>query len=283
MGFIMELNGQDNQQNSRPIQVTAAVYLIYASVAVTILHVLATLATGRQAETEITPGLFLTLACAFVALFPIFLAIKVNAGRNWARQLFSVGVFLNFFYVADLLQSFDEYPYLTILSTIPLLFQIMAIVLLFQGPSNAWFRSNKTGARSHRETEAEAMAKKDDQLPAASAAGSGTGDSESRVSPQQKHLAIAAAIGAGIGLMNALFWATTLPPQSASELQLIIFLIISGLLLGGVLGTVSGFLFLQLGRQNPNRTPAFWAAIGGILGGVLSFGCCFFTMVLSFV
>ena len=147
----MELNGQDSQQNLKPLQVTVAVYLIYASLAVTILLTLVNPAGVGPAETEITSSLFLYLACAFAILFTIFLTIKITAGRNWARQLYSVGVFLNFFYVSDLLGSFDEYPLLTILGTIPLLFQIMAIVLLFQGPSNAWFRSNKTAALSQSE------------------------------------------------------------------------------------------------------------------------------------
>ena len=278
----MEVNGQDNQQTSRPPQVTVAVYLIYASLTVTVLHALLNPAAVGQAATEITPRLFFTLACAITTLFPIFLAIKINAGRNWARQLYSVAVFLNIFYVVDLLQSFDEYPLLTIFGTIPLLFQITTIVLLFQGPSNAWFRSDKSAARSQSEPDAE-LAAKEDKLPSEGAAGSRSGDKGARAIPQLRNLAIAAAVGAGIGLMNGLFWTATLPPQSESERQLIIFLILGGLLLGATLGAVSGFLLLQFARQNPNRTPALWAAMGGIIGGVFSFGCCFFMMLLSFV
>ena len=248
-----------------------AVYLIYASLALTILHTLINPTAAGQVGTEITPSLFLYLACAFAILFPIFLAINIAAGRNWARQLYSVGVFLNFFYVANLLQTFDDHPLITTLGTIPLLLQVMAIVLLFQGPSNAWFRSNITAS------------KKEDQPAPERSAGSSSGDSRAPDIPQLKYVAIAAASGAAIGLLNGLTWASTLPPQSDSEQQFIIFLILGGLLLGSALGAVSGFLFLQFARQNPNRTPVLWAAMGGILGGVFSLGCCFFMTALSFV
>jgi len=35
--------------------------------------------------------------------------------------------------------------------------------------------------------------------------------------------------------------------------------------------------------MEPNRSPVRWAIFGGFLGGLFSFGCCFFITVLSFV
>jgi hypothetical protein len=279
----MEQSGQDNQQPSRPLQVRAAVYLIYASLAVTILHALINPAAVGQGETEFVVSPFLYLACAIAILFPIFLTIYISAGRNWARQLYSVGVFLNFFYAADLLQNFDDYPLITILGTIPLLLQIAAIILLFQGPSNTWFKSDKAAAKTEDELDKKPAARKGDKLPLEGVASSGSIDNKARDIPLVKYVAIAAAAGAGIGLMNALFWATTLPPESQAEQEFVYFLILAGFALGAAWGAVSGLLFLQFARRNPNRTPALWAVMGGVLGGVFSFGCCFFMTALSFV
>ena len=279
----MQPNGQEKPQNSRPTQVTVAVYLIYASLAVTIVHSLVDPAIGGQAAAEFVASPFLYLAYAIAVLFPIFIAIYIAAGRNWARQLYSVGTFLYFFYVADLMQGFDDSPVITTLGTIPLLLQIMAIVLLFQGPSSAWFRSNKAGALSKNEPE-EMPAENDEETVAADgAASSGPSSNNGRVIALARYVAIAAAVGAGIGLMNALFWYRSVPPQSEIEWEFVTFLILTGLALGGILGAIAGFLLLQFARRKPNRTLVLWAVMGGILGGVFSFGCCFFVTALSFI
>ena len=279
----MKLNGQEKQNLSRPRQVTVAVYLIYASLAVTILYSVINPAANGQAETGISANPFLFIAGALATLIPILFTMYIAAGRNWARQLFSVGIFLNFFYVSGLLQNFDAYPLITILGTIPLLFQMIAIVLLFQRPSNAWFNSNRTAAKIQNEPDKKPAASKKVQLSPESPASNGSSDSKPLEIPLAKYVAIAVAAGAGTGLMNALFWATSLPPQSQTEREFVIFLILSGLALGAAGGAISGFLFLQFARRNPNRTPALWAVMGGILGGIFSFGCCFFMTALSFV
>lgn len=278
----MSFSGQEDQKLPRPNQVIVAIYLIYASLALTILYPVINPAANGQAETEIYTSPFLFIARGIAILFPILFTMYIAAGRNWARQLFSAGVFFNFFYVADLLKTFDEYPLITILGTIPLLLQIMAITLLFQRSSNAWFNSKRTAARSQSKPNEESPASEEEQRPPESPARTVSSSGKARQIPIAKYVAIAAAAGAGSGLMNGLFWYTTLPPQSDSERALVIFLILAGLGLGGTFGAVLGFLFLQFARRNPNRTPALWAVMGGILGGIFSFGCCFFAMVLSF-
>jgi hypothetical protein len=132
------------------------------------------------------------------------------------------------------------------------LFQITAIVLLFQGPSNAWFRSNKSVARSQSEPDAEPAAKKDDQLPSDGAGSSRSGDNGVNDIPQLKYVAFAAAVGAGICLMNALFWASILPHQSPDERQHITFLILGGLLPGGTFGGCFRFLIPAIREPKPN-------------------------------
>ena len=275
----MKPTDQEKLQNSRPRQVTVAVYLIYASLAVTIVHSLVEPVIGGQAATELAASPFLYLALAIFVLFPIFIATNIAAGRNWARQLYSAGTFLYFFYVAELLQGFDNSPVITTLGTIPLLLQLMAIVLLFQRPSSGWFRSNKAGDLSKNEP-----AENDEETVAAvGVASSGSSGNNGRVIALTRYVVIAAAAGAGIGLMNGLFWYRTAPPQSGTEREFVSFLILTGMALGGILGATAGFLLLQFARRKPNRTLVLWAVMGGIFGGVCSLGCCFFVTALSFI
>ena len=279
----MQPTDQEKLQNSRPRQVTVAVYLIYASLAVTILHSLVEPLIGGQAATELAASPFFYLALAIFVLFPIFIATNIAAGRNWARQLYSAGTFLYFFYVAELMQGFDDSPVITTLGTIPLLLQLMAIVLLFQRPSSGWFRSNKAGDLSKKEP-AEKLAENDEETVAADGvASSGSSSSNGRVIALARYVAIAAAAGAGIGLMNGLFWYRTAPPQSGAEREFVSFLILTGMALGGILGATAGFLLLQFARRKPNRTLVLWAVMGGVFGGVCSLGCCFFVTALSFI
>ena len=270
----MELNGQELSTSARPKQVTYAVYLIYAALAVGFLYsaVSATAYWQATAEQYTNPS---TIICfVFGYLYVIFFAVKIAAGRNWARWLYLVEVILSVLSIVGQFGSHIDYPIRASLLALSKGIQLYAIILLFQAPSSAWFKSKKDPEK--RENDLDNAFRRADQGHLAPEKGTGNEPiiEEARQIEVTKWVTIAGATGAGIGLMNAVFWTVSLSPATELERRFVYFLIIVGLALGGALGARLGYLYLRAAHRNPSRTPTRWAILGGILGGAVAFVCC---------
>jgi hypothetical protein len=72
------------------------------------------------------------------------LIAKISAGKNWARLTFLILFLLGLpYFIPFAYQEFAANVFAGILSVAQLLLQIVAMVFLFLGPSNAWFKSQK--------------------------------------------------------------------------------------------------------------------------------------------
>lgn len=125
---------------SRPAIVSNAVRLLYASLAIGVVRAFLEFNT-MVADAPI--GLVLVISAITFGLL-LFLIYKIAAGRNWARivflVLFVVGVPMS---VIPLVHSLAQTPVSGLIGLVQLVVQVIALVMLFQSPSNAWFRSVK--------------------------------------------------------------------------------------------------------------------------------------------
>ena len=128
--------------NSKPQSIQRAVTCLWVSANLVALFTVLSW-TGALC---IPSGVGPTLSNLLVFLYFAWIAIKVSAGRNWARWLFAVMYVLGtiMFFVSLLLapQVFRSMP--TVLqgaSVVQFALQAVALVLLFIGTSSQWFRS----------------------------------------------------------------------------------------------------------------------------------------------
>jgi len=125
---------------TRPVSVTGAVKLLYATLAIGVVRSLLEFRTlAESAPTEIVLTVwFLTITIMLTLVY------NIGAGRNWARitllVLFGLGLPLA---IQPLLQSFSLHPFSGVLGVVQIVAQITALVLLFRPESNAWFRRPK--------------------------------------------------------------------------------------------------------------------------------------------
>jgi len=124
----------------KPGEVTNAVRLIYAGVAVGIINTIADFAY----LSSLVSSKLLIFQMTFTYVIIILLAFNISRGRNWARIIFLI-VFLFGLpaSIPSLISHFTRSPSAGWLMLLTILFQMTANVLLFQKPSNAWFRSIK--------------------------------------------------------------------------------------------------------------------------------------------
>jgi len=77
-------------------------------------------------------------------LLVIWLAYKINCGRNWARIIYSALILISLVNVAINFQQFFLMPIeFTVVSALTNLCQIIVILFLFTPSSNVWFKNNK--------------------------------------------------------------------------------------------------------------------------------------------
>ena len=126
------------QQSNRPVQITAAVALMYGVVALGILR------TGMTVMRHIdvrTPYFFIGVKALLYAL-SIFLIYNIGKGRNWAKwALMAVLVAAIPLGVLPTIDSFAHNPLHAMLGYGQLAAWIIAAVLLFQQASSDWLRS----------------------------------------------------------------------------------------------------------------------------------------------
>ena len=143
----METN---NAESSRPSKVSAAVTLLYLSLALGVLPLPIALPPICDEHREIPGSVIVFIAIAVVAFF-WFLIYKIGKGRNWARitylVVFGIGVVIE---LPDVLAGLSGSstaatgaPALALLGIATTILDVIALVLLFQAPSSEWFRQMK--------------------------------------------------------------------------------------------------------------------------------------------
>ena len=130
--------------SQKPAKVVWAVRLIYFSLGVELLRAcVLTLFGITTTTTSVSVG---ELIVSMIITFPftIVLTILISQGRNWARILLLVMFLLGIFIVIPTLASQFQYHFLMgLFAVIMNVMQGIAIILLFQKESNAWFRNVK--------------------------------------------------------------------------------------------------------------------------------------------
>jgi drug/metabolite transporter (DMT)-like permease len=147
----METTDQEKHIPRKPIQVTYAFYLILGAIAVTLVGSMITRVLSEQASlSELLAG---TASVGLVLLLPLWLAFKINAGRNWARWGFVIFAVLGLFDTLNLLSSFSDHPIQSTYYAISVGLSFFAIFLLFQPPANVWFKVIKINESIPEETQ----------------------------------------------------------------------------------------------------------------------------------
>ena len=130
----------ENQQLERPRSVTVALYLLWASLAITVVR----FAVGYGA---LAPGTNLQLTLAVIIgtlVVYVFLIFMMSYGRNWARIVFLV-LFLAGLVpsLPTLLANFGQSAVVGVGSLADLVLQAWALFLMFTSPGSAWFRKKE--------------------------------------------------------------------------------------------------------------------------------------------
>jgi hypothetical protein len=124
---------------TRPAQVTYAVWLLWLAIALNIP--VAIYEYGRQVSEMDVQGLALIVTYVLVFGFAIAITISIGRGRNWARLVFLVSVTLVFVSIPPVLPQFLTYPasQLTLNASL-LAIELAVVYLLFTHPGSLWFR-----------------------------------------------------------------------------------------------------------------------------------------------
>ena len=128
----------EENQTSRPPKVGTAIKLLYITLGLGILRSALEASTLLQAP---SPALVIfKKALVFGVIW--FFIFMIARGRNWARITFLV-LFVGGLPIAvlQLWQSLTAYPIFGLLDFSQTVIQIVALVLLFQKASSAWFKA----------------------------------------------------------------------------------------------------------------------------------------------
>lgn len=130
----------NNISSIKPLIVKMAVYLLYASLGVGVLKLILNLSS---ISSSILIGFSIIILVIILAVFYI-LIFNISSGRNWSRitmfLLFLIGLPFN---ISLLFKEITTNIFLSILSISQILLQLIALILLFQGASNNWFKYQK--------------------------------------------------------------------------------------------------------------------------------------------
>lgn len=127
----------NNEPLAQPPKVGTAVKLLYATLGIGIIRSI--IEASRLAEANSVGFVLLIIFSVFGSMW--FLIYMIGKGRNWARIafliMFILGVPLS---ILPMIQSLTYDPVSGILGLAQVVMQIIAMVLLFQGGSSAWFK-----------------------------------------------------------------------------------------------------------------------------------------------
>ena len=131
-----------DEPTSRPAIISNAVKLLYVTLGIGVIRAVLEFQTLVQQA----PVIFILFVWVVVFGVMWFLIHKIGSRRNLARItfliLFIVGVPLS---VLPVLQSLSATPVSGLIGILQLVGQVVALVMLFQRTSNAWFRKPKAG------------------------------------------------------------------------------------------------------------------------------------------
>ena len=124
----------------KPIETTRAIEFLYLSLGIGIVKSL----LDFSHLSSKTSAVFTLSVLIFTFAFLIFLIIKISGGRNWARIVFLIFFLLGVPLAIPLyLEEFRKNVFLGSLSSIQVILQVAALILLFMKNSNLWFRTRK--------------------------------------------------------------------------------------------------------------------------------------------
>ncbi len=120
----------------RPEKVSLAIKLLLAVIGIGVVQVV--LLVMRHLEVR-SPD-FLVMVKAVIYLSALILLYQLAQGRNWARfVMLAILVIALPLVVLPTLQSFFHFPVYGLLELAQLVLFVLALVLLFQRSSSAWF------------------------------------------------------------------------------------------------------------------------------------------------
>ena len=134
----METTDQDKPIPRKPKQVTYAFYLLLGSSTISLLLFVANAILFWQEYYSSQPVYAIFWGLMYV--IPFWIAFKINAGRNWARLIFTIFTIISLFSIPEQITSFSDFPVQATLSLISFGLVIVAMFLLFQSSSSAWFK-----------------------------------------------------------------------------------------------------------------------------------------------
>ncbi len=130
----------DQSQCGRPGSVGTAVKLLYVTLGIAVVMIIMDTPMSTQGT---SPGSVKLVSIISLGI-PWFFIHMIGKGRNWARitslVLFITGVP---FVVLPLLQRLTASPIYGLLGIGQVVIELIALVLLFQKPSSAWFKGVK--------------------------------------------------------------------------------------------------------------------------------------------
>jgi hypothetical protein len=123
----------------RPREVVYAIQLVFASL---VLGLIAVPFRPDIIKNQLLG--FIIIGVIFSLLFTSFLLIMIFRGKNWARLLFIIPLFIGLpFAFPAIFNVLQKSPINSAIAFIKLCLQIMAAVLLLQKPARDWFKFNK--------------------------------------------------------------------------------------------------------------------------------------------
>ncbi len=127
---------QKTVQQERPMQVTTAVYLLYAALVIGLLGLF-----DLPGDVQ-TQNISATFIAQWVVLFTAMIAFiyyMILRGKNWTRIIFLV------FFVSGVIMDMlgPKHPLHIVSLTIQTIIGVAAVILLFLPSSSQWFRQVK--------------------------------------------------------------------------------------------------------------------------------------------
>ncbi len=136
---LIDVPSPGEERGPRPGQVAIAVGLLWLT-----LLIQAGALTFLWRLFRLFPPFMFVVAGVITAIWALtaFLVAMIERGHNWARITYLVAFLIGLpFSALSILANFDQAPMVGIVAVVAqILLQIAAVVMLFTGPSGAWFR-----------------------------------------------------------------------------------------------------------------------------------------------
>ena len=124
----------------RPTQVETAVYLILASLAIGFVYSINSIVDRRIQDIG-----FEILPAAMTIVIHLLIAAMIYKGKNWARMVYLILFIFSLPFISiHIIQKLSQHEQPHILGVIQTGLQLIAVILLFQKPCNAWFKPQQS-------------------------------------------------------------------------------------------------------------------------------------------